>query len=340
MSREVIGSGATVAGPERVPLPRHDARPAVATDLDAPAAPAPAETQTAPQVPTTRRRVGWPASAPAWLGGPAGVVGAVVVGLLAGALLGVGAAERSAADRRAESIRLLGGLTYPRVGYSGIPDGTMNMDVLVINAGPEPVLVVSVGFGDGVASSLTLSEPYPMQLGPGEALRAAAELRVDCDAPGGGVVVVEAETLDGRSRQVPLDQLDSGDAMLGTEDLAFMCGQFAPVETLQVFSTSSRGDGSLNMTVRNTQSDQVTLTMDGPVGTTIVSEPAFPLELGPNSSEFLILRVRVDECTGAATRPDAGNDLSLLVDNRRDQAYLDPVITAGWLARQVALVCG
>lgn len=345
MSREVIGTG-TTEELERAPAPRAAPRAATVTDLDAArdAVPQPevaVRTATvgdlaAPGDPP--RRSHWPATAPAWLAGPVGVVGAVVVGLLAGALIGTGVAERSQAQQRSENVRLVGGLAYPTTGFLSSSTGGSQIDVLVVNAGPETVRVTGASFGDA-GSRIDLSEPF--EVAPGESARESADVQIDCERPGLTDVTslsVTAQTPDGRTRDVDLAATGLG-GILATDDLGYLCGEFDASSTLDVFSTTSRGDGSLSMQVRNSTDEAVELTFLGPAGVTIVGEPPFPVTLDASSSEFLVVSVRIDECTGAATRADAGNDLRLLVDGEREQAFLDPVVTAGWLARQVALAC-
>ena len=344
MSREVIGTGTTVEEHDHVPAPRDGAPTSHLTRLDDPAAsevdtPTATTDDDAPSDPATpsRRLRAWPDAAPAWLAAPVGVMAAVLVGLLVGALLGTGVAERSASQERAESVRLVGGLAYPENGFSTDVrgGGDMRIDVLVINAGPETVRVVGAALPESSSSSLALAEPFEVE--PGETVRGKAELRLDCDDPGVGDVVTTVQTPDGRSRDVDLRATD--DAALGRGELGYLCGDFGPMSTIDVFPAVSSGEGSLSMTVRNTSDRPVELTFDGPAGTTIVGDPAFPLALDPDASAFLELSVQVDQCTGAATRPDAGNDLQLLVNGERDVALLDPVVTSGWLSRQVALVC-
>lgn len=358
MSREVIGTGTTEEA-ERRPAPRAASRAATVTDLDGSpdAGPVAADDTGHPGDGHTRdpgyghtedprpravalhRPTRWPDTAPSWLAAPVGIVGAVVVGLLAGALLGTGVAERSAAQQRSEAVRLVGGLAYPNSGFLSSSTGGSQIDVLVINAGPETVRVTGASFGTGAENPIELSEPF--EVAPGESVRERAEVQVDCDRPARSdvsEVSVTAVTPDGRARDVVLADSGMG-GILATRDLGYLCGDFDGSNTLDVFSTISRGDGALSMQVRNSTPDAVELTFLGPAGVTIVGEPPFPLEVRPNSSEFLVVRVQIDECTGAATRADAGNDLRLLVDDEREQAFLDPVVTAGWLAREVALAC-
>ena len=357
MSREVIGAGTTDEA-ERLPRPRGDARPATVTDLDAPTTAAtpttPAATPrdgdtprtdsagdagdadgAAPVAPATGS-FPWPDHLSAWLARPAGVAAVVTMCLLAGGLIGVGVAERFAAERRSDTVRLLGGLAYPTRGFLSDATGGSQVDLLVVNAGPETVRVTGASFVEGSPSELVLPEPF--EVGPGESARAAADVQLDCDTPLLSDVSVTVATPGGRTRDVVLPG-DGMGGMLADGDLQYLCGAFDGASSLEVFSTVSRGDGSLSMQVRNSTDDAVELTFAGPVGVTIIGDPPFPVTLAPDSSEFLIVRVQVDTCTAAASRPDAGNDLRLLVDEQREQAFLDPVVTAGWLARQVALEC-
>ena len=335
MSREVIGTGTTVTEREHVPGPRHDVHLAAVTDLDVPATP-----EAVPTAPGDGGRPGsWRQGAPAWLWGPAGVVVAVVVGLLAGGLLGAGVAERSADD----SVRLLGGLTYPQIGFSGVETGNVTMAMLVVNAGPDPVTVVDAAFVNDFTTSLDLREPFDVE--PGEAVRADVQVSVDCDSLTGSGLLVTVETRDGRTRQVELAELDEGVATLGAADLAFVCQGTGQAPTLEVSAMTARGDGSISLSVRNTRDEPVDLTIEGPTGTTIVSEPPFPVTLDAQALEVLILALRIDDCRAVSIRPGAGSDLDLVVVDQGGQlyvdvAFIDPVLTAGWFARQVALACG
>lgn len=337
MSREVIGTSTTVADleHERVPVPRHDARPVPVTDLDRPTSPEVTETG---RPDDDRSAPSWRRSAPAWLWGPAGVVAAVVAGLLAGVLVGAGVAERST-----EPVRLLGGLTYPQVGFSGAPGATVVMDLLVVNAGAETVTVVGGAFANDFSTPFDLPEPFDVE--PGASVRGDVRIGVNCEALTGTGLLLTVETRDGRTQQVEPAGLDNGIATLGAADLAFACQGLPGTATLEVSSLVARGDGSISLTVRNRQEAPVDLSIDGPTGTTILSEPPLPVRIDAGSGVVLILTLRIDDCRTVSIRPGAGGDLGLVVEDAQGRTYpdrgsIDPVVTAGWFARQVALTCG
>ena len=336
MSREVIGAGTTVTDHARPRLPRHGVHPAAVTDLDAPEAPSPAGPELRTPAPRARPRARWLDVVPGWLARPAGVVAITLAALLVGVLLGAGATERAAADRQGESLRLLGGLTFSQLQFSGSAEG-LPIDLLVINAGPETVRVTDATLTDST-STLSLREAF--EVAPGEAARGEGLLELDCTRRGGGgEVVATVATPDGRRHAVTLAGTQLQTDMLDLSDSGFLCG-LGPVSTLEVSGTVVRADGSISIQVRNSGDEAVELSFEAPDGVTVVGDPPFPFTLGANSAELLIVRAQVEACTRDATRADASTFLALLVDGQRDQAFLDPVITAGWLARQVALVCG
>lgn len=326
LSREVLGQVAE-AGEDLLETTRHD--PTSVADLDAPVDAPPPE-RAAPGA--GRRPLQWPEATPDWARGPVGVLVTAAVTATVVMLLATGLAERRAAAERESELRVLATLTWP----DSLParGEAIDLQVLVLNAGPEPLTVTGLSLEDS-SSRLRLLEDR--DVGPGAAALVPASLQLDCGENRPDDLVLTATTADGRTRSVTPAGLGRRVAMT-LDDLRVLCER-QQLEPLPVWRTWVDPDGALVFQVRNPREEPAVLTVRTPPGTEVVGAPPLPATLPPGRTVPVRLYLDVVRCTNAAQRAAAGEQVEFRVDG--DVAVLTPDVATvvGWFAQEVAEGC-
>jgi hypothetical protein len=296
-----------------------DPSPLVDLDTAAPAEPAPAP-----------RR--WPGATKPWP--PTLLLAAVVATALLSGLLTAGALEQREQADRHSTVRLLASLTYPSNGPVRVAPDRVRMELVLLNAGPEPV-TVSEAMVHGSRTQVLLAHSHEVNAGRSSAVEVT--VAPDCSALLTDRLTLVVTTADGQTREVPVDELGHG---LGVQlgQLQQFCDGGAP-EPIPVWRTSVEADGSLALHLRNIRSIPAQLTAVGPPGTRLVGDPPLPLTLPTDRSVVVRLRVVVDRCTFAAQRPDAGSQIELKLDGEDGGVNPDPPTLVGWFAQQVVRAC-
>lgn len=275
----------------------------------------------------------WPGWTPAWARGPFGVVVAALAAAALVAVVATGLAERrEAADRRGV-LRLVASLTWPdSLARSGEP---VDLRVLVLNAGPEPVVVTDLRLEDST-TQLRLTEARSVDAGAVAALPASLDL--DCEGALPGRLLVTALTADGRRHEVAPPGLGRGVGM-APGDVRILCGRQQQLEPVPVWRTWVERDGALALQLRSPRAEPAVLTVASPPGTSLRGEPALPATLPAGRTVLLHLYLEVERCTNAAQRPDAGDQLRFHVDDEAGTVRLDQATVVGWFAQQVQKQC-
>lgn len=314
-------------GEDLVESTRHE--PTSVADLDAP----PGTPGTEHARPVDRpRTLRWPDGTPDWARGPLGVVAAAAVTALVVALVATGAAERRVAAERQGELRVLSALTWP----DSLPPlgDDVELRLLVLNAGPEPVTVTGLELTES-SSRLRLLEDRTVEPGTVGALPVSVTLGCDGSEPDG--LLLTAVTADGRTHQIT--PLDLGRRVgMPVDDLGVLCERQRS-EPLPVWRTWVEPDGALVFQVRNPREDVAVLTVRSPPGTEVRGVPELPARLPPGRTVDVRLHLDVERCTNAAQRADAGEQVEFRVDD--EVAVLTPHVATvvGWFAQRVAANC-
>ena len=279
-----------------------------------------------------RRPLQWPEATPDWARGPVGVLVATAVTATVVMLVATGLAERRAAAERQSELHVLATLTWPdSLPPLGEP---IDLQVLVINAGPEPLTVTGLSLEDS-ASRLRVREDR--SVGPGAAVLVPASLQLDCSENRPDDLVLTATTADGRTRSVAPAGLGRRVAMT-LDDLRVLCDRQRS-EPLPVWRTWVDPDGALVFQVRNPREAPAVLTVRTPPGTEVVGDPELPASLPPGRTVPVRLYVDVMRCTNAAQRPAAGEQVEFRVDGEVAVLTPDVATVVGWFAQEVAETC-
>lgn len=300
------------------------------TDLDAPP-PAPAE----PARRAATTGVAWPARTPPWLRSPLGLVAVLAATAVLSGLVVAGVRERAELAERQATVRLFATLTWPN-RFVASPGHALDVRVMVLNAGPEPVEVTAARL-EGSRSELRLEDP--MLIGAGASATLPATLELDCPVSGSpGRLALTAVTGDGRSRDVTPMRL-GWDMGMTPRDAATFCAD-PRLEEIPVWRTSVEDDGALLLHLRNVRGQDALLTVTSPPGTSVRGEPPLPVLLPAGRSELVRLHLDVQRCTSAARRADAGAQVTFALGDQTGIINPDLPTVVGWFARRVAQECG
>lgn len=284
-----------------------------------------------------RRLLTWPPVAPTWLRAPLGVAAAVLVGGLVGALVASSSVERAQLAERQSTARLLATLTLPATGPVEDESGHgFQMELVVLNAGPEPVTVTEARV-PGTQTAILLDESTRVSAGRSASIETTVV--PDCSGRTAGDLTLLVQTIDGATREVAAGGLGRG-LGLRPSQLGVYCRSGPEADPIPVWRTTVEDDGRLALQLRNTRPGPVQLAVGSPPGTHIEGNPTLPATLPTDHSLVVRLRLVVDRCTSAAQRADAGGQVELLVDGDPGVSLPDTSTLVGWFAQQVAVQCG
>jgi hypothetical protein len=278
----------------------------------------------------------WPTAAPGWLRAPVGVAAAVLVGAVVGGLVASSSVERAQLAERQSTVRLLATLALPATGPVEDESGHgFQMDLVVLNAGPEPVTVTEARV-PRTQTAILLDRSTRVL--PGRTATVETTVVPDCSGRAAGDLTLLVATVDGTTREVAAGALGRG-LGLRPSQLGVYCRSGPAAEPIPVWRSTVEEDGTLALQLRNTRPGPVQLAVGTPPGTHIEGSPALPATLPTDHSVVVRLRLVVDRCTSAAQRADAGGQVELLVDGDPGVSLPDTSTLVGWFAQQVAAQC-
>ncbi len=270
-------------------------------------------------------------------------VALVVVAGLVGAVLGAAVAQRAALAGREQTASVSAWITYSASGSGTSP----RYSLFVVNSGQASLTVTEADLGGGIDEGrgpVDLALEAAFEVAPGKAGQATVTATSECAAgplsEGGardGNLRVTVATQDLREQVLEVPNL-AGMSLSAVDVYNEVCQR--PLEQVPVVADlTSRADGRLSLSLSSVDGADHEVSLRGPDGIALVTEPPMPVTLVGRQAQVLALGLEVDFCTQNATQLLAGDQVQLVVDGESLDFLLDPVMMTSWFAREVAKVC-